>query len=161
MHTTTRLPFVFPFVAAGALAVVTGCTSSTNSNMGRTVHTSNLDDCNQVRLLHRCTKSREGLGATQRCEQMVVVVEPRQTQSAEYVLKRTDVDEWPSWSSFEFGSIEARSDATRQRIWFVDTQTGKIAGSIDRETGQTTGPDDTTPAWATSTNGERLELVGK
>lgn len=162
MYTNIRLAPGFPLVLVGVLAMLPGCrASSTNFNNVRTLHVANLDDCDQVRLLHCRTMSRKGLQPWERSEKMMVMVEPRRTAGAEYVLKHVDGDARPSWSRIERGHIEARSDAARQRIWFVDTQTGRIAGSIDRASGQTTGPDDNPPAWATPTAGEPLELVAR
>lgn len=47
-------------------------------------------------------------------------------------------------------------DSDGQRVWFVDRAEKKVIGTVDRRSGETTGPDDTPPAWATVEGGTPL-----
>jgi hypothetical protein len=85
-------------------------------------------------------------------------VRPRKLTEADYALKRAGATEWPSHKAFNYTDVDARCDADGQRIWFVDRTTQKVIGSVDRQSGATSGPDDVPPAWATVDGGR---VVGK
>lgn len=143
---------VLPLVPLAA-----GCSGSTTSHMNRTIHRAHLDDCYEIKLVHRSSKHREGWRPATCSEETIVLIEPRVIQSDEYSARRVDVPGWPSWSSFEFGDVEARCDAARERIWFLDRASGRVVASVDRCSRQTTGPGDPAPPWATADGGQRLD----
>lgn len=49
---------------------------------------------------------------------------------------------------FQFGQLEARTDASGQRLWFVDKSAGGVIASLDLLTVAATGPQDWPPPWA-------------
>jgi len=135
---------------------VAGCGGSTSTWINKDVHRANLDSCYEVRLEHRSGKRNEGFKPEQRFEEAVIVIKPRALPSGEYSLQRKNAAGWPSWSAFDFGDVEARADASRQHVWFVDRKSGKVIASVDRATGETTAPGESPPEWATPTGGELL-----
>jgi len=125
----------------------------------RTRHLYNapLDERYDVRLIQQSTNQVHAPLLEQRGEQIVVCVRPRPLKGATYTLERVDVNQWPSWSHFDYQDVEARVDADGRYIWFIDRTGGKVIGSVDRVTGQTTGPGDEPPEWATLDGGQRLD----
>jgi hypothetical protein len=144
-----------------AISAMCGCGGSITTNMDKTLYQGDLDPCYEIKLVHKTTKHMEGLKPEDRYEEMDVVIAPRVMDANEYRLNRVDVKGWPSWSQYQFGDVQARTDAQGQRVWFVDTKDGKIVGSIDRQTGETTGPNDPAPTWATVDGGVALGAVAK
>jgi hypothetical protein len=51
------------------------------------------------------------------------------------------------------GELEGRTDATRQRVWIVDKETGEVIATLDRSSNTVTGLRDKPPAWATMEGG--------
>lgn len=133
-----------------------GCGSSTYSE-SHSLYRGPLDDRYDLWLTHASTKRINHTPLLEeREESMTVSIEPRPLKSAHYTLKSVEVDRWPSWSHFDFQNVEARVDADGRYIWFIDREGGTVIGSVDRVTGQTTGPGDQPPEWATLDGGQRL-----
>lgn len=132
----------------------TGCASSTSENIVRTLHRADLDGWYEARLQHISAKQREGLNPEECFEQLVLVIQPLPGTKVERTVKRVGVKGWPSWAAFKFGEIEARADASRTRVWFVDRASGKVIAAYDRESGRLTGPDDVPPDWARADTGD-------
>ena len=142
-----------------SLAVFSGCAADTvTTSEVKNLYRGDLDDCHEVRLVHESVKHQVGLKPEERYERLSIVVRPRQVADADYALKRVGASDWPSQKAFHYTDVDARCDAEGQRIWFVDRTTQKVIGSVDRRTGQTSGPDDVAPAWATADGGR---VVGK
>lgn len=149
--------FRAPLFLSMAACMLAGCsTGSTSSHIRRDLHQANVDSDYMVRLVHRSSKSREGWQAEQRSEQLSVEFVPRPLPSAEYNIARQPVSTWPSWSHFQFKDVEIRADEAGRRVWFIDGASGAVFGTVDRDSGATTGPGDDHPAWATRDGGRPL-----
>jgi hypothetical protein len=57
---------------------------------------------------------------------------------------------------FWFEKVEARSDASGQRVWFIDESNKQVIASMDLQNGKTTGPRDRPPPWASPNGGQRV-----
>ncbi len=140
-----------------AACLLCGCSAgSTSSHMNKSLCVADIDANYMVRLYHRTSKHRDGLKPEERSEQLCVEIVPRPLPRAEYTMARQEVPAWPSYSHYQYRNVEARADSAGRRVWFIDRATGSIIGTVDRDSGATTGPSDTAPDWATRDTGRVL-----
>jgi hypothetical protein len=133
-----------------------GCahTMSSESTMIREASCqAELDDCQAVRLASYYVQDRDEGGPAVPYEQLVLELRPLPDLESSTVLKRIELGAGVRRGQFELADVEVRADESRRRVWFVDRSVGRVIASVDRETGETTGPDDAAPTWATVDGG--------
>jgi len=119
----------------------------------------NLNECQEVRLSCDFVRDRTSGHPERKYEQFVLRVNPRRHLRFERTLKTVELVRGARRGQIRFEEIEARTDDTHQKVWFVESETGRILATLDRATGNTTGPDDPAPAWATQDGGVPLESI--
>jgi hypothetical protein len=118
----------------------------------------NLDDCREVSLsVYRGREDVEGK-PDRRYEQLTLAVRPQSHLKFERAVKTVDLEPGVPGGQLKFEEVQVWTDPEGRRVWFVDLAAGRVIATLDRETGATTGPDDESPAWATSDGGVLLEL---
>jgi hypothetical protein len=147
-------------LGAGLILIGVGCASTRTSS--RTVNRTtlwrgDLDECREVRLSYDLIWDRDSTQPLRKYEQLTVQVSPREYLEFKRAAKTIELKFGVPRGQLRFENVEARTDETRQKIWFVERDTGRIVATLDRETGTVTGPDDEQPPWATSDGGVRLE----
>jgi hypothetical protein len=147
-------------LAALGIAIVlaaAGCSTTSSSTLTRhAICRGNLDDYRQIELTYDVREDREGLMPPRRCEQLTIEVKPRPELHFRQAVKAIDLGSTAPRGQLCFENVVARTDETRQRVWFIQRDTGRVIATLDRQTGQTTGPDDEPPPWATPTGGQLL-----
>ena len=78
------------------------------------------------------------------------------------VVRQWTIARWedgprPKSAGISLAHLEARADASRQRIWVVDTNGKRVVASVDLRTGGTTGIEDAAPRWAKLAGGTVLK----
>jgi hypothetical protein len=115
-----------------------------------------LDECREVELSYGVGREREGLEPVRKYEMLTLEVRPRPSLRSKHVLKTIEQKPGSPSGELRFLNVRVRTDETGQRIWFVESSTGRILATLDRQTGRTTGPDDEPPAWAKPDGGHPL-----
>jgi hypothetical protein len=116
-----------------------------------------LDEYREVQLSYEVRRDREGLGPERVSEGLNLEVRPRPSLRAKYVIKTVEQKSGSPSGELRFQNVEGRTDETRQKVWFVDRNTGRVLVTLDRQSGRTTGPDDEAPAWAKPDVGRVLD----
>ncbi len=116
-----------------------------------------LDEYREVELSYDVGSDREGWGPVRKYERLVLKVRPRPSLHFKRVLKTIEQKPGVSSGELRFLDVVARTDETRQKVWFVESGTGRILATLDRQTGRTTGPDDEPPTWAKPDGGLPLD----
>jgi len=112
-----------------------------------------LDDCREVSLsVYQSTDNIEGQPES-KSEELTLEVRPRRHLEFKVVLKSVDAKAGDLAGQFNADEIEVRADESRRKVWFVDKRAKRVIATLDRESGQTTGPDDQPPPWATPDGG--------
>ena len=146
-------------VALGVSLVIAGVgcsTAYTSTRWSHTIYRGPLDECREIELSYDIVRDRTGLEPEQKFEQLVLEVNPRECLHFERALKTIDLTPGVPRGQLKFQNVDGRIDETRQRVWFVQRDTGRVLATFDRKTGETTGPDDKPPAWATPDAGTPL-----
>lgn len=151
-------------LALPALTILAGvgCSSSQSSTRTRWSYAlcqGHLNEYLDFELSHDMVSDRIGVSPTHKYEQLMLRVTPRDDLRERRALKTIDLVPGASRKQLRFENVQARTDDTRTRIWFVETETGRILATLDRETGVATGPDDTPPSWAISDGGVLIETT--
>jgi hypothetical protein len=136
-----------------------GCSATHNSSRTRIRNTlcgGDLDECRAIQLSCDKISEREGLQLPRDYEQLTLTVSPRECLRMERPLKIIELKLGLPRGQLCFKGVEARTDRKRQKVWFFERETGRIIATFDRETGETTGPDDEPPTWATPDGGAPL-----
>ena len=135
---------------------VLGCaqgTSSESTKVRLMQWQADLDDCREVSLsVYQSTDKTEGQ-PERKSEELTLEVLPRKNLQFERVLKSVDEKSGDLAGQFNVDEIEVRADESRQKVWFVDKRAKRVIATLDRATGNTTGPDDQPPPWATPEGG--------
>ncbi len=146
---------------AAACLILAGanCTPTYTSSRTRvhTISQGNLDACRQVILSYDVSEEREGTQPEREYEQLTLEIGPRKHLHSEYTLKTIELKLGVPRGRLRFDAADARIDESGQKIWFVERGTDRIIATLDQETGQTTGPDDAAPPWATPDGGMLLQ----
>lgn len=116
-----------------------------------------LDDCQDVRLSYSLAHERTGDEPERTYDRLILEVRPREHLELRSLLKSIELKPGVQRGQFMFDDIEVRADESRQRVWFIDREAGRVVASLNRATGATTGPDDEPPVWATPDGGVVLE----
>lgn len=150
---------VVGLVAAVVLASV-GCSSpesSTTQIRMQTLCSAGLDECREIALTYDRSWDRETGEPEREYELLRVVVKPRPHLQFERAVKTVELKFGVPRGQCRFENVEARTDETGQKVWFVQRDTSRIIASVDLYTRETTGPDDEPPAWATPDGGKPLK----
>jgi hypothetical protein len=138
---------------------LTGCTPGLSSTLtSYPLSCARLDEYREVELSYGVRSEREGWEPERKYEQLVLRVRPRRSLHFKQVLKTVERKPGVASGELRFENVRGRTDETRQKVWFVETETGRILATLDRQTGRTTGPDDEPPSWATPEGGLPLDL---
>jgi hypothetical protein len=132
-----------------------GC-STTHSSTTRVKHPlchGNLDEYRQIELTYDTVEDHQHLQLPRRYEQLSIRIMPRPTLNFRCTVETAE----PPGGQLRFDDVTARTDASRQKVWFVAGDTGRVIATLDRATGSTTGPNDDPPAWADPNGGLPLE----
>ena len=135
-----------------------GCSSSKSTQSTRIIRAKcheTLDDCREVGLAEVWVRDYENGRLVDEYFQLRIEVRPRDDLTFERSLKKAEPRRG-ALGKFDLHNLEVRANESRSKVWFVERDTGRIIATLDRETGQTTGPDDEPPTWATPDGGERL-----
>ena len=135
-----------------------GCSSSQSTQSTRIIRAKcheTLDDCREVGLSEVWVRDYEDGRLVDESFQLRIEVAPRDDLTFERSLKKAKPRRG-ALGNFDLHNLEVRTDESRSKVWFVDRGTDRIVATLDRETEQTTGPDDEPPTWATPDGGERL-----
>ena len=157
---TRRLSSHVLFLSAACLALAgAGCATPYTSS--RTVYRTSLcggelDECRAVELCYDLIRDHESRQLPRDYEQITLVVRPHERLSMKRPLKKIELKLGVRRGKLRFKNVEARTDKTRQKVWFFEGDTGRVIATLDRETGETTGPDDEAPTWATPDGGAPL-----
>lgn len=146
-------------LVAGLVVASVGCSSADHSSTRmrmKTLCSAELDECREIQLTCDRLRDREAGEPKHTYEQLRVVVRPRKHLSFEQTVKAVELKLGVPHGQFRFENVEARRDATGQKVWFVQRDTSRIIATVDLQSHETTGPDDETPAWATPHGGEPL-----
>jgi len=136
-----------------------GCVSGNSSTLtSEPLCCAALDDCREVELSYGVRSDREGLGPVRTYELLVLEVRPRPCLDFRHVLKKIEQKSGSSKGELNFLNVVGRTDETRQKVWFVERDTGRILATLDRQSGSITGPDDTPPDWAKPDGGLLLNV---
>ena len=150
-----------PLVLAVCLILVSvGCSTSRTSTRTRWSHTicqGDLDECRELKLSYDVIRDREGMGPAREYEELTLEVSPREHLRFRRALKTIELKFGVARGQLRFRGVEVRTDKTRAKVWFVEGDTRRIIATLDRVTGETTGPDDEAPAWARPDAGVLLE----
>ena len=147
-------------LVAGLVLATAGCSSPTSSSTQirmQTLCDAGLDQCRVIELTYDRTWDRDAGEPERKYEQLRVVVKPRPQLSFDQVVKKVELKSGVRRGQCRFENVEARRDASGQKVWFVQRGTSRIIATVDLETHETTGPDDEPPAWATPEGGKLLE----
>ncbi len=147
-------------IAAACLILAgAGCTPAYTSSRTRvhTISQGNLDACRQVILSYDVSEECEGTQPQHKYEQLTLSISPRKHLYSDHTLKSIELKFGVPRGQLRFEAAEARINETGQKVWFVERGTDRIIATLDLETGQTTGPDDAAPPWATPHGGAPLE----
>src|SRR5262249_31694072 len=60
---------------------------------------------------------------------------------------------------FGLGTVEGRTDRTRQRGWLIDRGANRVVATYDRQTGVATGINEKPPYWATLGGGRPIRAM--
>ena len=147
-----------PAPSAVLTLLVLGCAPERSSTLtSYPLRCAGLDEYREVELSYGVRSEREGWEPTRKYEQLVLEVRPRPSLSSRHILKTIERKAGVLGGELRFENVRARTDETRQKVWFVDTSTGRVIATLDRQTGRTTGPDDEPPAWAKTDGGLPLD----
>jgi hypothetical protein len=150
-------------VLAGiALLIGAGCASSYTSSQtrwSRDLCRGHLNEYLDIRLSYDVVKDRDELSPPREYEQLMLRVAPRDDHRVRVALKTVDLDPGVPRGQLRFNNVQARTDGTGARVWFIDMDTGRILATLDRRNGVTTGPDDPPPPWATADSGVILKTT--
>ncbi len=147
-------------LVAALVVVSVGCSSSRTSSTRvrmQTLCSAGLDECREIELTCDRLQEHEAGEPDRECEQLRVVVRPRQQLRFEQAVKTVELKFGVPRGQCRFENVEARRDETGQKVWFVQRDTSRIVATLDLQNHETTGPDDEPPAWATPDGGEPLE----
>jgi len=147
-------------LVAGLVLASVGCSSSAGSSTRTRMQmlcSTGLDECRDITLTCDRLRDHEAGKPERTYEQLRVVVRPRQRLSFEQTLKTVELKSGVPHGQCRFENVEARTDETGQKVWFVQRDTSRIVATLDLATHQTTGPDDEPPAWATPNGGRLLK----
>jgi hypothetical protein len=147
-------------MAAGLVLASAGCSSAGSSSTQvrmQTLYSAGLDDCREIALTRDRLKDCEAGQPERTYELLRVVVRPRQELSFEQTVKEVELKPGVPRGQCRFENVEARTDESGQRVWFVQRDNSRIIATVDLETHKTTGPDDQPPGWATPNGGRSLE----
>ena len=75
----------------------------------------------------------------------------------QWTVGRWEDDARPTSTHVSLRQLEARTDATGQRVWILDTSSKRVVASADLKTGATTGIQDAAPSWAKPDGGVVLQ----
>ena len=144
-----------------ACLVLAGAGCSTTHNSSRTTYRTtlcggDLDECRAIALSYDRIRDRDGLQLPRDYEQLTLVVSPHERLRMKRPLKTIELKLGVPRGQLRFKDVQVRTDQTRQKVWFFERDTGRIIATLDRETGETTGPDDEPPTWATPDSGAPL-----
>jgi hypothetical protein len=153
---TNSVVGVLTIVIVTSAGCATPETSSTRIRM-QTLSSAGLDSCREIQLTRDRVLDRESGQPEREYEVLRIVVKPREHLNFERTVKQVELKYGLPRRPCHYENVEARSDESHQRIWFVQRDTGKIVATVDLATDATTGPDDEPPAWATPDGGRRLE----
>jgi hypothetical protein len=146
-------------LVAGLVLVSVGCSSATSSSTQirmQTLCSAGLDECREIALTCDQLQDREAGKPERTYELLRVVVQPRRHLHFEQAVKQVELKLGVPRGQCRFEDVEARRDATGQKVWFVQRDTSRIIATVDLWTRETTGPVDEPPAWATPDGGEPL-----
>ena len=160
-----QIPLRGPLVLSVALLWAgLGCSQNTLSSSTRISRASwraDLDEWREVMLSCDLVQDRTDTGPVRTYEQLRLAVRPRKHLHFESTLKTVELGPGVPRGQLRYRNVEARTDETHRKVWFVQRDTGRIIATFDREKGETTGPDDKPPAWATPDGGELLDSPAK
>jgi hypothetical protein len=145
-------------LGALALAATIGCasTSTSSTRTSTTLFREVLDEWREIELRRSRVQSYENGWLVDEYFELSLRISPRKEASFRQVLKKVDAGWGKQPSELDFHNVEARTDETRQRLWLVDRDASRIIATLDQGSGQTTGPDDDPPPWATPEGGVPL-----
>jgi hypothetical protein len=154
-----RVYFYWPPALSVVLTLVcVGCTPERSSTLtSQPLCCAGLDEYREIELSHDVLREREGLERERKYERLVLRIRPRPGLRSKRVLKTIERRPGERGAELRFWNVVARTDATRQKVWFVERGTGRILATVDLLTGRTTGPDDEPPAWAEPDGGQPMD----
>jgi hypothetical protein len=160
---SNRISFLGHLALGAALPLVLiGCAPERSSTLtSYPLCRAGLDEYREVELSYGLRSERQGWEPVRKYEQLVLKVRPRPSLRFKQVLKTVERKPGMSSGELRFENVVGRTDQTRQKVWFVERSTGRILATLDRQTGQTTGPDDEPPAWAKPDGGLPLDTPGE
>ena len=151
---------VAAIVGFGLTAVVTwvGCSPSrTSTRTSWMISQADLDEYRRIEFSYDVVRDHEGRQLVREYEQLLLRIGPREDLRVRRAVKTVELTPGDSRPQVRFENVEARANETRERIWFVERETGRIVATFDSSTDKTTGPDEPPPPWATPTGGVLLE----
>jgi hypothetical protein len=138
-----------PVVCVVLTLVCIGCAPERSSTLtSDPLCCAGLDKCREIVLSYDVLGEREGLGPERKYEQLVLRIRPRPSLGSKRILKTIERKPGEPGGELRFWNVEARTDETGQKVWFVEKSTGRVLATVDLATGRTTSPDDKAPAWA-------------
>lgn len=147
-----------PAVGVVLTLVCVGCAPERSSELtSEPLCCAGLDEYREIELSYGVLREREGLEPVRTYEQLVLRIRPRPSLRSKVTLKTVERKPGVPSGELRFRNVVARTDETRQKVWFVERSTGRILATVDLATGRTTGPDDETPAWAKPDGGQPLD----
>ena len=147
-----------PALSVALTLVCIGCVPGRSSTLtSHPLCCAGLDEYREVELSYGVLSEREGWEPVRKYERLTLKVRPRPSLRFKRVLKTIERKPGVPAGELRFLNVVARTDETRQKVWFVESDTGRILGTLDRQTGRITGPDDEPPAWAKPDGGQPLD----
>lgn len=146
-------------LVAGLVLASAGCSSPGGSATQVRLQTlcgAELDECREIALTCDRLRDHQAGEPEREYELLRVIVRPREQLSFEETVKKVELKLGEPRGQCRFDDVEARCDASGQKVWFVQRGTGRIVATVDLWTQKTTGPDDEPPVWATPDGGKPL-----
>ena len=136
-----------------------GCAHTMSSESTRIRQVSwqaDLDEYQEILLSVSRVHDTENGEAVGTYEELTLEVRPRPSLQFESLLESVELKPGVRARRLPYEEVEVRADDSRRRVWFVDVAAQRVIATLDRETRETTGPDDEPPPWATVEGGVLL-----